>query len=339
MIEIYKWENIQHYFRDAKLILGNGSSIAIDKKFSYSSLIKHAESNNYLNDDIKELFNFFKTEDFEFILRIVWQAAKVNKTLRIEDDKTYTAYLNLRDSLIKTVRSIHPSYEEVLPHLPIIHKFIRNFRYIYTLNYDLILYWAIMYGNEKDDSYFFKDCFIRGEFRNNWEYLKQNYQGRKSIFVFYPHGSLLLARNINEKEYKISKRDDMSDLLNTILTVWESEEAIPLFVSEGTKDQKVNAIKNSNYLHTIFRETLGGYTKCIVIYGWSFDDRDIHILHALKRHHQHYIFGVSVYNNDQDFCNRVNKLLKQVFYNCKVYFFDSQSAGCWNNPVHEKIVF
>lgn len=332
MIKIHEWEAIQDDFYDGKLILGNGSSIAIDTKFSYSSLLEHAKDNNHINDDINELFKFFNTNDFELILRLVWQAAKVNESFKIKDDKTYNAYINLRNALITSVRSIHPSHDEVLPHLPSIHNFIRSFRYIYTLNYDLILYWAIMYANEHDDYFFFKDCFISGEFRSDWEYLKSNYLGRRSILVFYPHGNLLLARNIVEKEFKISKIGN-NDLLDTILTAWESEEAIPLFVSEGTSQQKINAIKKSNYLNTIYRETLGGETRKIVIYGWGLGDQDIHILHALKKYSVFaYIFGISVYGNDQVFCNRVEELLKREFYNCKVYFFNSQSAGCWNNP-------
>lgn len=326
---INKWEEIQHHFYDGKLLLGNGASIAIDSRFSYSSLLDYAKLNNYINDDFNELFKFFNTNDFELILRLVWQAAKVNKSFNIEDNKTYNAYIGLRNALIRTVRSIHPSYEEVLPHLPVIHNFIRNFRFIYTLNYDLILYWAIMYGNENDDLNIFKDCFINGEFEGDWNYLTEKYRGKRSILVLYPHGSLLLGRDILEKESKISRRCE-GDLLDSILTAWESEEFIPLFVSEGTSKQKVNSIKSSNYLNTIYRETLGGVTRNIVIYGWGFGDQDIHILQALKKHGSYlYIFGISVYGNDQAFCNRVKELLNREFINCIIYFLivKVQSVG------------
>lgn len=332
MFEIYQWEDIKYDFYNAKLILGNGASIAIDSKFSYSSLLEHAKLNNHINDDIKELFNFFNTNDFELILRLVWQAAKVNKSFKIDDNKTYNAYIDLRNALIKTVRSIHPSYEEVSPHLPAIHNFIRNFEIIYTLNYDLILYWAIMYGNDNDHSNIFKDCFLNGGFEGDWKYLKENYRGKRSILVLYPHGSLLLGRDIVEKERKIS-RAGMGYLLDSILASWETEEYIPLFVSEGTSTQKVNSIKNSNYLNTIYRETFSYLNRSIVIYGWGLGDQDIHILRALKKYSDvNFTFAISVYGNDQAFCNRVVELLSREFYKCKVYFFDSQSPGCWNNP-------
>ncbi|WP_336957500.1 DUF4917 family protein [Acinetobacter johnsonii] len=334
-MKIYKWGEIQNKFYGSQLILGNGSSIAIDSRFSYSSLLEHAKKHNHLNNDINELFNFFDTKDFELILRLVWQAAKVNKSLRIEDNKTYNAYINLRNALIQTVRAIHPSYEEVLHHLPIIHNFIRSFSVIHTLNYDLILYWAMMYGNDNDDVFMFKDCFIHGEFKENWRSLTGNYYGKSSILVFYPHGSLLLGRNVVENEIKIYRYGD-GGILNTILDAWESEEVVPLFVSEGTPKQKVNAIKNSNYLNTIYREVLGRFSRKIVIYGWGFGEQDMHILQALKQHSMFYMsFAISVFGDDQAFCNRVEDLLRRNFYRCEVYFFDSQSSGCWNNPISE----
>lgn len=337
MIEIYKWGEIQGHFYNAKLILGNGASIAIDLRFSYSSLLEYAKHNNLLSDDINLLFKYFETNDFELVLRLVWQAAKVNKSFKIEDNKTYNAYVNLRNALIKAVQSIHPSYEEVQPHLPQILDFIRHFRFIYTLNYDLILYWAIMYGNDNDDMYSFKDCFIDGDFEGNWRYLCNDYNGKASRLVFYPHGSLLLGQNIVEKEHKILKYG-MSSLLERILDVWESEDVIPLFVSEGTSKQKVNAINHSNYLNTIYREALGAFDNRIVIYGWGIGDQDLHILRALKNYYLgRFKFGVSVYGNDQIFCNRVNELLNREFPGCTVFFFNSESSGCWNNPVFEKM--
>jgi len=64
------------------ILLGNGASIAIDDSFAYGSLKEHATDNGLLTDDIQSLFDFFHTDDFELILRIVWQATNVNKSLR-----------------------------------------------------------------------------------------------------------------------------------------------------------------------------------------------------------------------------------------------------------------
>ncbi|MFV5509156.1 DUF4917 family protein [Acinetobacter sp. 197] len=334
MFKIVEWQEIENNFFDGMLIIGNGASIAIDSRFSYTSLVDYAKSNNLLSSDIETLFKSFDTNDFELILRIVWQAAQVNKSLQIEDNKTYQAYLNIRNALIETVRAIHPSYEEVEPHLPYIHDFIRNFRRIFSLNYDLIVYWAIMYGNDHDLEYKFKDCFVNGEFEDNWKKFQRPYHGKKSRLVFYPHGSLIFGKTLVEREIKVSTVGD-SNLLDSILDAWRSEKVIPLFVSEGTAKQKINSIKSSGYLHTVYREAFqSGLKEKYIIYGWGLGEQDLHILDNLNRYSFPHAmeFAVSVYGNDQAYCNKIFEILSRKFHNSKITFFKSNSPGCWNNP-------
>ena len=106
-VEIKKWSDIKDDYT-GDLLIGNGASIAVDSKFSYGSLKKHATENGLLTDDVQSIFDFFHTDDFELILRIVWQATNVNKSLDIEDEKTEKAYEHVRDCLIDAVRDIHP---------------------------------------------------------------------------------------------------------------------------------------------------------------------------------------------------------------------------------------
>ncbi|WP_432208370.1 DUF4917 family protein [Acinetobacter variabilis] len=40
---------------------------------------------------------------------------------------------------------------------------------------------------------------------------------------------------------------------------------------------------------------------------------------------------MSVFENNQDYCHRVERLINKINSNIKVEFFDSQSSGCWNN--------
>lgn len=80
--KIFQWSDIKDEFNGGAILLGNGASIAIDDSFAYGSLKEHATDNGLLTDDIQSLFDFFHTDDFELILRIVWQATNVNKSLR-----------------------------------------------------------------------------------------------------------------------------------------------------------------------------------------------------------------------------------------------------------------
>ena len=128
MCQIEDWDDIRAQYNRSTLILGNGASIAVNRQFNYQSLLQHAFNNNLLNNErINRLFNFFETYDFELILRRIWQAHNVNQILRINNTDLSQVYEEIRNGLIATVRSIHPSYQEVEPFLNNIYNFIKQF--------------------------------------------------------------------------------------------------------------------------------------------------------------------------------------------------------------------
>lgn len=327
---ISQWSEIARYYCNGALLLGNGASMSVDSRFGYTSLIEHARTHGLLNQDIQQLFDFFETTDFELILRLVWQASNVNRSLNIHDERTHKAYMRVRECLIKSVRNVHPEYHEISHNLPVIYEFIKKFSTVISLNYDLILYWSIMYGVGVNDKHAIKDCFVRGKFYENWRRLrKPMYNERSTTLAFYPHGSLVLSRNNVESESKILSNEQ--DLLESILKAWESELVVPLFVSEGTSNQKVNSIHTSNYLNTVYREVLTGLHSTLVIYGWGLWDQDSHILKSLASSWVRRV-AVSVYGNDQAYCNRVSHQIHQTLgHQITVEFFQSDSPGCWNN--------
>lgn len=338
--EIKKWNDISNNYTGA-LLLGNGASIAISDKFSYTSLIEHARENGILTDDVQKLFDFFETNDFELILRLVWQASNVNKSLHIPDEKTHNAYLRVRESLIRSVRSIHPDpNSDIYRKIPEVYKYIKRFKTILSLNYDITIYWAITYGLDVSDNHVIKDCFINGEFNDDWKKLSNinefNRNEKSNSLVFYPHGNLILIRNRSEVERKIKlpkvmNGDSKSHLLASILDHWEQENCIPIFVSEGTSKQKIESIKNSYYLSTVYREVLTSLEKDLTIYGWSFGDHDLHILERISKSNIKKV-AVSVYKNDQAFCNRVSQMIKDnLGENAQIDFFDSASDDSWIN--------
>lgn len=327
---INNWLEIANNYYGGSLLLGNGASMAIDSRFGYSSIIAHARDHGLLTNDIRQLFDFFKTEDFELVLRLVWQASNVNRSLRIPDERTHAAYVRVRECLIQSVRDIHPEYHEISGDLPAIYNFTKRFRTIISLNYDLIIYWAIMYGTRIHDNHLLKDCFVNGQFYENWRILREPlYYRAFTTLVFYPHGSLVLCRNNVEAEFKINSQD--YDLLETVLQTWQSEQFVPLFVSEGTSQQKINSIQNSNYLNTVYREVLTSLEDSLVIYGWGLWLQDEYILQRIASSGIRKI-AVSVYRNDQFYCNRVfNTITKILGPNVQVDFFNSESPNCWNN--------
>jgi hypothetical protein len=330
---IHRWADISEGL-SASILLGNGASIGIDTSFTYQSLREHAIDNGLLTEDVQRLFGYFNTDDFELILRLVWQAYRVNSALEIPDERTRLAYEHVRDCLIQAVRSIHPEYHEVESQFSHITAFLSSFRTVLSLNYDLTLYWVIMYSNRISNGHYFKDCIIHGEFDDDWRRFRDSISAgdRRSTLVFYPHGSLVLARDILENEIKLDARGG-NDLLRSILHRWELGEHVPLFVSEGTSRQKIAAINKSHYLNTVYREVLSsGIGSSLTIYGWGFGEHDTHILKRISESAVSKV-AISVFNQDQSYCNRVYQIIRDnLGIQIEILFFDCSSPGCWNQP-------
>lgn len=208
--------------------------------FWYDSLLERARDRGLLTEDVRRLFQSFDTSDFELVLRLVWQASNVNQSLQIRDERTREAYLDVREALIEAVRDVHPEYEDVSAHLPSMCGFLRQFGTVLCLNYDLLVYWTMMHGLSMQDGHLFKDCFVNGRFDDDWGRFRRTYRERANTLVFYPHGSLALCRDDVENKFKIHNAGD--GLLDAILQEWRSEMVVPLFVSEGTSQQKISSI-------------------------------------------------------------------------------------------------
>jgi hypothetical protein len=201
---INEWKDIKDRDYDA-LILGNGASIAVSSCFSYSSLFKLMQEKKAFSESIEKVFNYLETSDFELVLNRIWHSYHINQALEITDQKTIAAYTEIRQILINAVRENHVQFSVAQFCLEPIHRFLQGFKTIISLNYDLILYWAMLYGNSQLGNWF-KDCFVHGEFRDDWEDLREPYQASGSTLVFYPHGNLVLARTIYGEEQKLINR-------------------------------------------------------------------------------------------------------------------------------------
>lgn len=331
-MQIYNWEDISNDFGDC-LIIGNGSSISIEDNFSYESLYVHAGQAGLISDDIKRIFNYLRTNDFELVLQILFHTSHVNSALDITDDRTSAAYLSVRGALIQSVRDIHITYEKSKGSLFTISNFLKNFSTILSLNYDLIIYWTMLHAKQTHGNWF-KDCFLNGSFQDDWRRFKEPYGADGSTLVFYPHGNLALATDIVGADRKIEAKHS-SNLLDTIISEWESGIYTPLFVSEGNSDQKLKAIQRSNYLSTVYTDVITDDCDNVTIFGWSIGPQDHHILRALKKGNPQK-FAISVYLPDGDIeekCSQLEKVLKNNFgQKVEIFFFDAESDHCWAKP-------
>ncbi|WP_227547295.1 DUF4917 family protein [Acinetobacter sp. ANC 4178] len=338
--EVKQWNDIKDDYLGASLIIGNGASIALHQEFDFRSLKKKAEELQLFDEDVATLFKEFNTSDFELILRLVWHAKLVNEKLKIKDQKTDEAYQNIKNALIKVVRAVHCPRTHIEDQLPQLYKFTKSFSTIVSLNYDLLMYWIRMYGNDttiNDDGHVFKDCFKKGGlFDHDWEKFRQSYRQEKSItLTFYQHGNLAIFRDIFNAEKKLKTSEDLK-LLPMITQYW-TDDKIPLFIAEGTGEKKQESIKTSPYLSTIYYEVLPsliGKDKDhnLVIYGWGMEQQESHLVKQIFKYQSKAKVAISTYSKDQKECHRIYTEIKKLAPQVEVEFFDSQSSGCWNNP-------
>ncbi len=322
--EIHHWEDIAGDFERGTAIIGNGASIAVDTGFGYGSLLEEARRLNLFTAEVEELFRSFDTVDFELVLRLVWHATKVNAALTIPDGLTRRVYQDVRRALIETVREVHPDHGEVASRLPSMYGFLKQFSTVLSLNYDLLVYWTMTYGLDVPDRHQFKDCFVNGQFDDDWARFREPFRERTNTLVFYPHGSLALCRDVVDNESKI--HDQGAGLLEAILNAWIRGRYIPLFVSEGTAAQKLSAIQNSYYLSTVYREVIPSLTGSLTLFGWGLGEQEMHLLQRLGRANVTRV-ACSVYAGNQRYCDGAYRTLRDQLGEVEVVFFDSATAG------------
>lgn len=333
-MKIRQWNEIEEDFNHS-IILGNGASIAVDSRLHYSSLFEAANSEGFITSEVSQIFEHFDTNDFEFVLQALANAHSINSFLGITESKSGEAYGQVKKSLIQTVDSVHPTFEEVSDDLLAIATFLKRFDVVFSLNYDLILYWAMLRGNEHFGSNRFKDCFSgEGTFTYENDFLRKPYSGNDgATLVFYPHGSLFLGSNAFGEETKLIS--DNKPLTQVIGNRWRLGGIVPLFVSEGDSTRKVRSIRRNGYLNYVFSQELCRSTESLVIYGWSAADQDDHILGAIKQSHPKRV-AISIWEGSSDPKNDVYVIRRKVrrvlgLDENKIEFFSSESPGAWKN--------
>jgi len=132
------------------LLLGNGFSIAYDPdSFSYGRLLDEADFSE-LSIVARVVFETFGTTDFEKIIEILRTAAVLLTMYAGADpalaDQIATDADRIKDALAEVLARRHPenvgsvSADEYAS----ARRFLSHFERIYSVNYDLLLYWTTM---------------------------------------------------------------------------------------------------------------------------------------------------------------------------------------------------
>src|SRR5690606_15977071 len=139
------------------LLLGNGFSIAcVPSIFTYSSLYQQADFSDI--PEVKELFEKLSTQDFELVINCLENGSLALPVYAKHSPGiagTMRAHaMRLKELLVETVAKNHPEYPSEIDSSKYVNcvNFLKYFLdskgAVYTFNYDLLLYWTLMYGME-----------------------------------------------------------------------------------------------------------------------------------------------------------------------------------------------
>ena len=325
-------------------MLGNGFSIAFKRDiFTYTALFDQAKKAGKMSKRIGGVFQALKTSDFETAIRVLRDSAavipayvsdrtaaeKTAKLLREDADA-------VRELLAQTVSDSHPEGPSDVTEVQYksCRQFLANFDgHIYTLNYDLLLYWTVMQDVEPK---IHSDDGFRTPDEGEEDYVTWDIEKTSGQNVFYLHGAL----HIYDAGHELQKYTWIHTGIRLIEQIRAalSEERFPLIVSEGRSDEKLTKIMHSNYLSRGYRSfaAIGG---SLFIYGHSLVENDEHILRLIPKNKIKTLF-VGIYGDPRTPANkrmiaRARRLPTERRRRgaLVVEFFNASTAQVWDGGV------
>ncbi|HEY9847846.1 MAG TPA: DUF4917 family protein [Leptolyngbyaceae cyanobacterium] len=277
------WSDIKDQFHSGGILLGNGSSCAVWEKFNYSSLYKKAchGIEHPLSEENQALFKSMKTENFEGVLAALATAKMVNRLLRQDYSVIEEPYKSIQLALVEAVKQVHIRWQNIENKniLPKIRKELLKYKFVYTTNYDLLIYWAVNIDDHKKVK--LKDYFFKIANNNLLFDIADTSVDEKRTKVFYLHGGLHLYKKLSGGTIK-RKQENGRNLLDLFGTPLNGEETVPLFVAEGNAEDKLSTIKSSDYLSFAYGE-FAKHKGSLVIFGHGLGESDQHILDAIRK--------------------------------------------------------
>lgn len=304
------------------LLLGNGFSMNIWSRFGYTSLYEVAKSADVepaLDANSTALFERLNSNNFEDVLRVLFHARLVDEQLESPQHAQIEAlYDSTKNALAAAVNYAH------VPHgfngLVAINNSFCSFSNIFTTNYDLIPYWAIMLK----DLWRFKDLFWG---QGNTFDPNNTAVNADGCVISYLHGAIHLVELPDGKTKKLTTNgiNSLSDLFDL-----NHPEYFPLFISEGHSERKLSRIKRNDYLRFSF-EKLQSIDGNLVVIGHSLHkDYDQHLVDALRDGDLTSIaIGVWPHQEAEKILLFKSRVLAEI-KNKKIYFFDSTTHPLGN---------
>jgi Domain of unknown function (DUF4917) len=297
----------------AGILVGNGASCAVWHGFRYRSLYdqsRSAEMTARLTAEAVRIFEVLQTHNFELVLSALKTTSLVTQALGQNPATVDGLYLVIQNALVQAVKSVHVPWANIPEgNLRTIKQALLPYDFVYSTNYDLILYWSIMLdGPAGFTDYFFAPRFDLGN-TEIWG---------KATKVLFLHGGLHLYRELSGETIK-RKAEPWQNLLDLFGAPLEPP-AVPLFISEGSSRDKLNSIYRSDYLSFAYSQ-FAKHRGPLVIFGQSLTaEFDGHLIDAIRKSEAN-ILAISLLPGP-DVPSRKARFYG-AFSNMDVHFFDA----------------
>lgn len=348
--------------RQRHLLLGNGFSIACkDDIFTYGSIFEGADFSAH--PQIKSAFEVLRTKDFERVIRSLDEGSRLlqvygpPKVRAATSARMRSDAKSLKRIFIESLVRNHPKFPSDVD--PAQYRSCRTFLEhflgtdnkrgkVYTLNYDLLLYWTLMQdallsgGNitlATDDGFGREELEFIGDWDADWNNKLIVWKGESSAAtqrVHYLHGALHLFDA--GTELKKNTWSDTGVPLREQAEIAIEHDMFPLFVAEGETGEKIDKIKHSAYLYhsyKSFSRQMEQAKDALFVLGHSMADNDRHILRKISGGRISNLY-VSVFGDLQDKHNvemiaNANRLKRERLssYPLDIKFFNAESSQVW----------
>lgn len=332
------------------LLLGNGYTRALCNKFEFSKQLLEQE---------KKLFEAYRQEykcdpSHEDCLRVLHQALWTCKALSDPDSVDKSDLVNALDLINEAVLNVRHEFLNSLVTannilFDLVCKktslvFLKQFKHVFTTNYDLALYWdQAISDNFLNDGFGGTDYTSKGLKCLKW----QNYS---NTYCHYLHGALHIHAaddNFVSDVFKF-KSGEKKTIKSSIGQFVEGNNE-PLFVAAGTSKEKENKIMESKYLEQQLKwfEKIVGYRESVCcpesslfIFGSSIAPADDHLWERIEKGNitNLYISTFPSDNKSKD-CLEVRMIQHRFEENRKylsscskpltIRFFDAKTAEIW----------
>jgi hypothetical protein len=258
------------------LLTGNGFSQGYSPDFRYTSLLDVAKMTD-LGVDKERLFDLYGSSDFETVIERLRRAADLTRMYGAEYEQLARSMEADADvvkrGLVEALSEVHPHHAGSVDEERLVacRGFLANFRRIFTLNYDLLLYWASL-RDDLGSVVARNDGFLPLTHGLTWAEPTTPH----GMQVLYLHGAMHLYRDGD----RLKKLRGSDGRLLTQLRHNLENGRYPFVVTEGTRSDKEARIARSPYL-TYCHARLRQVRTPLFVHGVSMSENDGHVLDAI----------------------------------------------------------